>query len=70
MAHPDHVPLESLISCRAVPGGVVVGESWPGCVVPGLDGFEPGVADGKACGRVEVPHKGFHAREVVCAERS
>ena len=54
MSRLDEVALDSLVSVGAIFAGGVERESWPGGVVPGLDGFEPSGFDGVTGGGVEV----------------
>ncbi len=52
------VALDSFVSIGAVVGAVFAGcderESWPGGVIPGLDGFKPSGFDRVTGGGVEV----------------
>jgi hypothetical protein len=48
------VALDSFVSIGAIFVGGVERESWPGGVVPGLDGFEPSGFDRVTGGGVEV----------------
>ena len=53
--------LECLDGDRAVLRRVGEGETWPGCVVAGFDGGEPGGFDWEAGGGMEVPDKCSYA---------
>ena len=60
--------MEGLDGDGTIFGGVCVGEAWPGGVVAGFDGGQPGGFDWEACGGVEVADERADAGEVVGVE--
>ena len=64
------VALDGLLTGEAVPGGIGVGETWPGGEVAVFDGGEPGGFDWESSGGVEVAYEDTNAGEVVGVEGS
>ena len=64
------VALDCLVTGWEILGSIGVGKSWPGGEVADFDGDLPSGFDWKACGGVEVAHKGANDREVMGVEGS
>ena len=60
--------MEGLDGNGTIFGGICVGKAWPGVVVAGFEGGQPGGFDWEACGGVEVADERANAGEVVGVE--